>query len=80
MINSNPYSFTDFRGRVVDWSSLVGQKFPGLSGHDNEITKDELARLCRVEGRANALSHALLAMREAGEVDEAERLFNQIIG
>ena len=80
MSPSNPYSFTGINGGLVDWSTLVGQVLPVLSGHRNPVTKDELAVICARMDREYALRRALVAMKNAGERDAALRVVKLILG
>jgi hypothetical protein len=76
----NPYSFTNEQGVTLDWSNLVGEVVPGITGHNRPIAQDELAVICARRDRAASLHRALLAMKNAGETQEALRLTKQIIG
>lgn len=77
---SNPYSFRGAAGHLVDWSNLIGEVAPLVTGHNRPVTKEELAVICARKSRECDLARALRACKEAGETHEAQMLFTQIIG
>lgn len=76
----NPYSFVGMQGRVVDWSPYIGCVCRNITGHDDEITKDELAVLVAKKSRECDLARAIQACRNAGESAEVRLLVAQMLG
>jgi hypothetical protein len=74
-MNGNIYSFENEHGKTIDWSGFVGYVVTAISGHEQMITKEELAVIVGRKARECQLVRVLRSMRAAGEQQEARKIF-----